>query len=390
MTEKQHRTRLVRILTRMRIDGPTKQAVLLNKEFNKLGYKTWLVSGGGTEYEENVEQAFDLSDITTLVPQDLRFSMNPIRVIRALWELFIILRRLKPDIVHTHLTTGGILGRIAARLAGVPVVVHTLHVHPFRGYYDRTRTIGFILTERLGAYFSDSIITLTANLRNELADTYHITSKQRISVLPLGLDLDIYAETPRKQGIFREQFGIPADAPLVGIVGRIIPVKNIALFLEIAKQLHTHNPQMRFVIVGDGTGRAEREAQAKELGLQDAVIFTSWINDMETVYSDLDVLVNTSHNEGTPIPIIEALAAGCPVVASNVGGITDLLAGGQLGKLIPTGNLSAFVEAIEHTINNPSDGTEAQANMLRRYGIERLAQDLDSFYRGLLAQKGLI
>ena len=150
MTETQRRTRLVRILTRMRIDGPTKQAVLLNKEFNKLGYKTWLVSGGGVEYDDNVDEAFGAGEITTLVPKDLRFSMNPIRIIRAFWELVVVLRRIKPDIVHTHLTTAGILGRVAARVAGVPVVVHTMHVHPFRGYYDRTRTIGFVLMERLG------------------------------------------------------------------------------------------------------------------------------------------------------------------------------------------------------------------------------------------------
>jgi len=166
-----------------------------------------------------------------------------------------------------------------------------------------------------------------------------------------------------------------------------LPVKNHRLFLETAKKVNKTLPDARFVIVGDGEERESLEAYVSESGLSEQVIFTGWQHHMESIYSDLDVLVSSSLNEGTPVPIIEALSVQCPVVATDVGGVSELLDGGNLGALVPSGDSDALARAILDTLENPPDMTQAQETMLRRYGIHRLAEDLDSLYRGLFAKK---
>src|SRR5690606_5468949 len=149
---------------------------------------------------------------------------------------------------------------------------------------------------------------------------------------------------------FRSAHDLPADAPLIGIVGRLVPVKNHALFLRAAVKIKQRLPDARFAIIGDGELRAELEAEASALGLGDCVVFTGWSRDVAPVYSDLDVLVISSLNEGTPVSVIEALAAGCPVVATAVGGLPDLLDGGDLGTLVPPEDADELASAVVKTI----------------------------------------
>lgn len=384
-----HPTRILRLTVRLNIAGPTLQAILLTKAFQERGYESILISGGSPDETDSMYYLAQRYGIEPRYIPELYPYLNPIRNLAALWSLYRVMREWKPDIVHTHTTTAGFIGRIAARMAGVPIVVHTLHVHPFRGYYNQLRTTVFSSVERIGAALSDSIITLSESLRRELVDRYHITSRQRINVLPLGFDLQSYADTPRKGGKFREQWNIPQDAPLVGIIGRILPVKNHALFLDAAAKLVQQIPEARFVIIGDGYLRNEMQDKTAALGLMQQVFFTGWVQDLADVYSDLDVLAVSSWNEGTPVPIIEALAAGCPVVATEVGGIPDLLDGGKLGALVPSGDADALAAALIETLQNPPEPDPARSMMLDRYGLERLANDLDSLYRGLMAKKRL-
>jgi glycosyltransferase involved in cell wall biosynthesis len=381
--------RIIRIISQLQISGPALQAVLLTAHLQERGYNGLLVSGSSDPDPDSMIHTAQEYNVQLCILPELQRSYNPLQHLIAFWKLYRLLRDEQPDIVHTHNMGAGFPGRIAARLAGVPVVVHTLHEYPFRGYYDRLRTVLFIYMERLGAHLSDSIITLSEGLRKELTDRYHITSRARMTVLPLGFDLQIFSGTPRHQGNFRNDWHIEPDAPLVGIVGRLLPVKNHALFLEAAARVHQEQPDARFVIVGDGELRPSLEQKARDLGIRRQVIFTGWQQHMERIYSDLDVLTISSWNEGTPVPLIEALAAGCPVVATRVGGIPDLLDGGRWGELVPEGNPRALAEAILRTLRHPPEMQPAQQTMLNRYGIQRLADDLDSLYRGLLAKNTL-
>ncbi|GAB5492941.1 MAG: hypothetical protein Phog2KO_31560 [Phototrophicaceae bacterium] len=376
----------MRIISQLNISGPALQSVLLTAELQKMGYDCILVGSQGLNAEDSLEYIAEDYDINPILIPEFRYRY-PWGAIPALWKLYKLMREIKPDIVHTHNPRGGFLGRLVARLAGVPVVVHTLHEYPFRGYYNQLSTIIFIYMERFGAYFSDSIITLSQSLRQALAETYGIARPSRITVLPLGFNLQSFAETKRHQGVFRQQWQIPDDVPLVGIIGRLLPVKNHRLFLESAVAVQKAIPNVCFVIVGDGVERENLEAYADKLGLSAHVIFTGWQQQMELVYSDLDVLVSSSLNEGTPVPIMEALSATCPVVATDVGGLADLLDNGTLGELVSSNDKEALSDAIIKTLKNPPDMAHAQETMLRRYGIQRLAEDLDGLYRGLLAKK---
>lgn len=378
--------RIVRVISQLNVSGPALQAVLLNAELRHMGYACILVSSQPLNAKDSLAYVAEEYGIEPILIPEFRYRYVW-GAIPALWELYKVIRDLKPDIVHTHNTRGGFLGRLVARLAGVPVVVHTLHEYPFRGYYNRLSTLVFIYMERFGAHLSDSIVTLSQSLRHALVETYGITRKSRITVLPLGFDLQSFAETKRHQGTFRQQWQIPSDVPLVGIIGRLLPVKNHRLFLEASADVCKSIPNAQFVIVGDGDERLSLENYARELGLSECVIFTGWQQQMEQIYSDLDVLVSSSLNEGTPVPIMEALSAGCPVVATEVGGLADLLDNGTLGILVPSKDRDALSQAIIDTLSNPPDMTHAQETMLRRYGIHRLAEDLDSLYRGLLAKK---
>lgn len=380
--------RILRIIARLNIGGPAIHVTLLTEKLGAPNYDSCLVCGTIEADEGDMLYFAEKHGVHPLIMPELGRSLHPLRDIATVWKLYKLMRELKPDIVHTHTAKAGFVGRLAAWLAGVPVIVHTFHGHVFQGYFSAPMTRFFILLERIAARMSDAVITLTEGLRTELADKYRITRRGRITVLPLGLDLETFSSTLRKHGEFRKAHNIPVDAPLAGIVGRLVPIKNHALFLEAAARVRQDIPNAHFVIVGDGETRPAIEAQIKALGLSDCVTLTGWVRDVAPVYGDLDALVISSLNEGTPVSIIEALAAGCPVVATSVGGLPDLLDHGALGALVPSGDAATLASALTVTLQHPPDGAKAQRLMLDRYGIDRLVQDLDSLYRGLLAKKG--
>lgn len=379
--------RVLHVTNRLSIGGPAMYVTLLARGFKELGYEVEVICGTTDDLHGDMSYFADRYGIQPRVYSQLGGIVTPFKDIIALWRLYWFIREYQPDVVHTHTTKAGFIGRLAAYMVRVPVIVHTFHSHVFEGYFGAIVTRFFIWMERLAARMSDVVLAMTESLRRELAEDYHITRRGRIMVLPLGLDLASFAATPRKMGTFRQQWGIPADAPLVGIVGRLVPIKNHKLFLQAAKLIIQTMPQTRFVIIGDGTERPDLEAFVSEAGLEDVVIFTGWQSDLLAIYSDLDVSVVSSKNEGTPVSVIESLAAGCPVVATRVGGVPDVLSGGAFGTLVAPNDVTALANAIIKVLNHPPDVTEAQQTMLESYGMERLIHDMDSLYRGLLAKK---
>lgn len=387
MSQSQRPLRILRIIARLNVGGPAIHVTLLTEKFAERGYEVMLVCGTVDADEGDMIYYAREHGVTPTIIPELGRSINPIGDIATTLKLFRMIREFKPDIVHTHTAKAGFTGRLAARMAGVPVIVHTFHGHVFSGYFGAIKTQVFINLERFTARFSDTLITLTEGLRRELAEDYRITRRGRITVLPLGLDLESFARMPRYSGQFRAQFSIPEAVPVIGLVGRLVPVKNHALFFEAAAHIHRVLPDARFVIVGDGETRAALESQVDALGLRDVTTFTGWQETLPPIYSDLNVSVISSKNEGTPVSVIESIAAGCPVVATSVGGLPDLLEGGKLGRLVPPDDAPALAEAIIDAIHNPPQMAKLQAMMLNRYGIERLIDDLDSLYHGLLAKK---
>jgi glycosyltransferase involved in cell wall biosynthesis len=386
-----HPIRVVRLFSRLNIGGPAVHVILLTAGLRELGYETRLLVGQESAHEGNL---LDLARQHAVVCEQVPGFGREIRIgsdLRALWSLVRTIRRFRPAIVHTHTAKAGLLGRVAARISGVPVVVHTFHGHVLSGYFGPVRNALFRTLEAWLARTCDALIAVSESVRGDLV-ALRVAPAERIRVIPLGLELDALARTLPRGGLRRES-GVPDDVPLVGIVGRLAPIKDIPTFLRAAQRVREKDARVRFAIVGDGEERPELERLVDALGLRAAVHFHGWRRDMDAVYGDLDVAVNCSRNEGTPVALIEALAAGRPVVATAVGGTPDLLHRGDFGRLVPAGDDAQLAAAIVEAITDPAPAT-ARAAAGRRYVLakhssRRLAADIDALYRELLARRAV-
>ncbi len=382
--------KVANVIARLNIGGPAIYVSLVTQRLNPpfdSAYESVLIAGKVGADEGDMSDYARERGVDPVILPALGRELHPLRDLKTIWSLYRLFRQLKPDVVSTHTAKAGFVGRIAARLAGVPVVVHTFHGHVFHGYFSPAKTRLFRWIEQFCARLSDAIIVLAASQRDELADRYQIAPRHKFTVLPVGLELDAFAAAPRLTGNFRSQWGIPLKAKLVTIVGRMVAVKNHALFLESAAKIHAADTGTHFAIVGDGELRSEIEAQASHLGLSEAITFTGWQQDVLSVYADSDVLVISSLNEGTPFTVIEALASGTPVVATAVGGLPDLLENGAFGTLTPSGDPTALAEAILRALRQPSNSDRLRAEIVAKYGISRLVHDLDALYSEILSVK---
>lgn len=380
--------RVMRIIARLNVGGPALHVTLLAERLAPPEFESTLVCGRIGPGEGDMAYLAEERGITPVFVPELGRELHPLRDLVTLFKLWRLMRRLKPDVVHTHTAKAGFVGRWAAWLARVPVRVHTYHGHVFHGYFGAAKTRLFLTLERLTARLTDRLITISPALRDELAGVYRVAPAQKFAVVPLGLELAQYAAAPRRTGTLRAAHLIPPDAPLIGIVGRIVPIKNHALFLEMAGRVLQSQPDAFFVIVGDGEDRLAIETLADRLGLRKRVVFTGWLRDLVPVFSDLDLLVLSSDNEGTPTAIMQALAAGARVVSTAVGGVPDLLRGGAWGRLVPPGDPDALAEAVLSALRDPAPDPAIREAVLADYDAGRLADSLAALYRALLTAKG--
>jgi glycosyltransferase involved in cell wall biosynthesis len=305
-----------------------------------------------------------------------------------------ILRRQRPHVVETHTAKAGFVGRLAARLAGVPVVLHVFHGHVFSGYFGPLQTRLYLALERLMARLSDRIVTISASQQHDIAEVYRIAPLSKVAVIPLGFDLAAFANVDASEGErFRARLGVPAGAPLVGFVGRLTAIKNPALLVEATGRVLERAPDAHVVLVGDGELRRDLEAQIASLGLGPRVRLAGWQREMPGVYAALDLLALTSLNEGTPVTAIEALAAGVPVVATAVGGMVDVIRDGQTGTLVAPGDAQALAAAIGAILCEPERSRRlaraGQQDVLARFSRDRLVSDMEALYVSLLEEKGV-
>jgi glycosyltransferase involved in cell wall biosynthesis len=222
---------------------------------------------------------------------------------------------------------------------------------------------------------------------------YGIAGAEKIAVIPLGFDLEPFLNSHANRGKFRREMGLSDKHKLLGIVGRIFPIKNHGLFLESAARIATRETAARFVVVGDGILRPALERQARELGIADRVLFTGWRRDVPSIYADLDVLVVSSDNEGTPVSAIEAMASGCPVVATHVGGLPDLITDGDTGRLVRPRDSEVLAAAVLDLLQNAEKAhymsRNAKTAAAKRFAVKRLIGDIDQLYSQLLEDKAI-
>lgn len=383
--------KVMHIIARLNIGGAALYVIELVSRLKDAGYDGQLVCGLVGKGEGDMRYIADEKHLHVTVIASLGREISPLGDLLTIYRLWRLIRQERPDIVHTHTAKAGLVGRIAAWLSGVPVIVHTFHGHVFNGYFSPTKTRVFIALERFCAWISSAIVTLSMGLKHELAEVYHIAPAAKIEVIELGFNLGKLLAVQKGDSSFRAQHDIPDQAPLVGIVGRLVPIKNHDLFLHAAKRVLEQQPDIYFAIVGDGERRAELEALVVQLGIADHVRFTGWISDLLPVYTALDALVLCSKNEGLPVSLIEAMAAGVPVVATAVGGVTDLLDNGRLGAIVPLDDVKALSNAIIKALNDPATqqiAKTAREVVAQRYAIEVSVEHTDGLYRRLLEKRG--
>lgn len=380
--------RVLRLFSRLNVGGPSVHVILLTAGLRDRGYQTRLIVGQEEPLEGNLFGFAEEKGVACTQLAALGREIRPLGDLRALWALRRLIREFRPVIVHTHTAKAGVLGRLAARLTGVPLVVHTYHGHVLRGYFGPVKTAFFRGLERLLGPLTDVLLAVSPAVKQDLVEL-GVAPASKIRVVPLGLDLEPLAGVlPR--GTLRREAGLPEGAPLIGVVGRLVPIKDISTFLEAAARVRNSIGSCHFALVGDGQERALLEARVPDLGLRGAVRFFGWRKDMGAVYGDLDVVVNSSRNEGTPVSLIEALAAGRPVVATRVGGTPDLL-GEDRGLLVPPGDPSALASAILECLRDPAAAAAraraGQRHVLRHHAVGRLLADMDGLYRELLESR---
>ena len=400
--------KVVRIIARLNVGGPAKHVVWLTSGLQEAGYRSLLVAGTVPEGEEDMSYFADSANVKPLYIHEMSREISLKDAITT-WKLFRLLRRERPDIVHTHTAKAGTVGRVAGLfyrwltpgvLVGRPrrcKFVHTYHGHVFHSYYGRLRTSVFLTIERvLARAVTDRLVVVSEQQRAEINETFRVGRAEQFKVVRLGLDLGVFSGFSTRRAKFRNDVGIDDQTTLVGIVGRLTEIKNHELFLRIAARTKREN--VRFVIIGDGSLREGLEQQARELGIEEQVIFAGGRKDPEYFYPALDICALTSRNEGTPLTLIEAMANARPVIATTVGGVVDLLGNVvedngrysicERGIGVRPGDADAFAAGLERLIKDK----ELQAQLGRRgfdfvdrnYRKERLLDDINELYRELL------
>ena len=382
--------RVLRIINRFNIGGPTYNATFLSA-FLSDDFETLLVGGLPEPDEEDSLYIPEKYGVKPLLIKELQRTPNFKSDRIAYNKLKEIIQEFKPDIVHTHASKAGALGRKAALACNVPVIVHTFHGHVFHSYFGRLKTALFQFIERRLAARSTKIIAISHLQKEELSQQFHICKPEKIAVIPLGFDLGQFQENlVEKRRVTREKYQLAADEVAVAIVGRLAPIKNHALFLSVIELLAQKKCTARFFIVGDGMEkeRIEREVGRLTKMFDVRIEMTSWIKDIATFNAGMDIMCLTSNNEGTPVSLIEAQACNLPVVSTDVGGVKDILIPNETGFVVPKNDPNAFARALEKLIESKELRAEMSEKswtfVKNKFHYSNLVQQTESLYRDLL------
>jgi len=385
--------------------------VWLSQGLKGAGYETLLVAGVVPPGEDDMSYIAAEAGVTPFVVPQMSREVSPKDAL-TIWKLFRLMLREQPAIVHTHTAKAGTVGRVAgliyrwltpSALLGKPRAcrfVHTYHGHVFHSYYSPRKTRLFLAIEKcLARLVTDRIVVVSHQQRREINESFRVGTPEQFAVIPLGIDMSVYADWKTRRPIAREELGATESDVLIGIVGRLTEIKNHELFLEAAARLRKlTNSLVRFLIIGDGNLRNELEAQAKSLGLDESVSFLGTRKDPENFYPALDIVALTSLNEGTPLTLIEAMANARPVVATAVGGVVDLLGQSQpesdgyalceRGISVRTGDADGFAQALAYLIEDRELRRDLGGRGLhyvkQYYAKERLLADMSELYTQLL------
>ena len=399
--------KIVRIIARLNVGGPSRHVVWLTKALSGGEFESALFAGTVPDGEEDMSWFAAENSVEPFYIPEMSRELSPKDIV-SLWKIYRRIVREQPQIIHTHTAKAGTVGRIAALFYKLSnrrkvKIVHTFHGHIFHSYYGNFKTKIFLLIEKtLARLATDKIIVISEQQFDEIHRQFKVGKKSQFKIIPLGIDLENFADSADKNHLLRGEINAADDELIVGFVGRLTEIKNVSLLLEVAeiykKRQTGELPKLKFVIVGDGNLRAQLEAEAAARGLEEIVSFLGNRNDADVFYAGLDIVALTSLNEGTPLSLIEAMAAGKPVISTAVGGVKDLLGDAELtengftvcerGVKIELNSAEDFYNGLIYSAKNEKLRQRlsvAGTSFVRSaYGKERLIADIKNVYRELM------
>ncbi len=384
--------RILRAITRLNIGGPAIHAILLTQALDDgRAFASTLVAGTTAPHEGDMGDLAAARGVQPIILPQLGREISLADDLVALVKMVGLMRRVRPEIVHTHMAKAGTVGRIAARVVRAPLVVHTYHGHVFHGYFSPCKTRAFLAIERALGRATDRIVVVGDRQRDELAE-YGVAPARKLVPIRLGLELERFLEPERYRGTLRRELGIALDAPVVGIVARLVPIKAHEDFFRAALLVRRTIPLAQFLVIGDGERRAELEGLVDDLGLRGSTRFLGWRQDLPQVYADLDVVALASRNEGSPVALIEALASARPVVSTAVGGVSEVVVHGGTGLTVPPSQPAALAAGILELLQDRGRaellGSQGRRHVYPRYASTRLVQEMRDLYLRELAARG--
>jgi glycosyltransferase involved in cell wall biosynthesis len=386
--------RVVRVIARLNVGGPAIQAITLTNRLTPLGYRTVLVRGREGPDEGDMDYLAERLGVAPVLAPSL--GRNPgWRDVPALVSLIRLIARERPDIVHTHAAKAGTLGRLAALIAGLgpgprPTLIHTFHGHSLTGYFSPRTAAVYRRIEQWLARHTDVLIAVSDEVRDELV-RLRVADSARFAVVPLGFDLTPFEvgarERARRRDGLRRELGIPRDEQLVTLIARLVPIKRVDRFLRVASDLAGRRRQIHFLVVGDGELRDQLRASPEATELDGRLTWAGFRRDIPDVCFASDAVVLTSDNEGTPVSLIEAQAAGTPVVGTRVGGVASVVRSGGAGLVVDRFDECGMADAISRVLDDGTAATRASAagsGVARDFSLDALVERVDGLYRGLL------
>jgi glycosyltransferase involved in cell wall biosynthesis len=381
--------RVLHLATRLVICGVSSNLGLLTARLDPNRYETFLAHGRPEDGEREDLELIGRLHLRPIVLDSLRRAPGPWDV-SSLHHVNRLIEKNRPHILHTHMPKAGAVGRIPAvmrRIAGAhsPRMVHTYHGIRY-GYLPPGGAFVHIVLDRWLARYTDVLIAICEQDRVALTQQYRIAPPEKVRIIPLGFEFEWLERIERQRGWLRADLGVGDSTVLVGLVGRLSREKNHALGLRsFARMLReNHDLDARLVIVGDGTLRSDLERFAVELGIRDQTVFCGWETDRARIFSDLNINLLCSISEGTPVAIIEGLAASVPAVATRVGGVPDVV-GSAEGALVESGDEAGLAAALAKFARNPVRLDACYAETIRRrFSAARLVSDIETLYEELL------
>lgn len=384
------RFKVAHVITRLCKGGAQENTFHTVRLANRERYDVHLISGPTFGDEGSIEDDIRRSGLVIHREPDLIRKISPVHDLRALNSLTRRFRDQRYDIVHTHTSKAGVLGRLAARRAGVPIVVHTAHGNIFDGYFAAPVTAVFTRIERRAARWADRLIELTDGGIEEHLNR-RIGRREQYTTIFSGIDLGLFEKARENRAETRRSLNIPEPAFAVGGVGRLEPIKGFPYFIAAAELVARTVPNAHFVLAGTGSQERALRDQAGPLG--ERFRFLGMRNDIANVMAALDLLVVPSLNEGMGRVILEAGAAGIPVVASKVGGIPDVVDDAKTGVLVPPKNAEAIAEVVGALAADPDRisrmGNAARNKIVPEYGLEQMVRKIEALYEALIREKNL-